>query len=397
MKQDWEIKELGEVANFSQGIQVGLEQHLTYPKEGYVRFIRIVDYTQNTDDIRYVPNPGEKYFVNEDDIVMVRYGTPGLIGRGKAGVIANNLFKIKIERKDLTNDYLTLFLSQDYIQNYLSTQGSATMPALNFGQLKTVKIRFPPIQEQQRIVDILDEAFAVIAKAKANAEQNLKNAKELFESYLQGVFDNKDENWEEKRLEEVCIKITDGSHNPPKGIDFSEYLMLSSKNVNNDFIDLNSPRYLKKDDFVSENKRTEVIEGDVLLTIVGTIGRVAVVSIEHKYFTLQRSVAVLKPNKEFILSRFLMYSLQNVHEMLNENARGVAQKGLYLNQIRSLVISIPKLKTQKSIIEKLDYLSVETKKLEAIYQQKINDLEELKKSILQKAFSGELKTNTVAV
>jgi len=169
MKQGWEVKTLGEVASFSQGIQVGLEQHLTEPKEGYVRFIRIVDYTQNTDDIRYVPNPGEKYFVSEDDIVMVRYGTPGLIGRGKSGVIANNLFRIKIERKDLTNDYLTLFLSQDDIQNYLSTQGSVTMPALNFGQLKTVEVKFPPLPEQQRIVAIIDACFAAIATAKANA------------------------------------------------------------------------------------------------------------------------------------------------------------------------------------------------------------------------------------
>jgi type I restriction enzyme S subunit len=109
MTQGWNIKKLGEIASFSQGIQVGLEHHLTKPKEGYVRFIRIVDYTQNTDDIRYVPNPGEKYFVNGDDIVMVRYGTPGLIGRGKIGVIANNLFRIKIERNDITNDYLSLF------------------------------------------------------------------------------------------------------------------------------------------------------------------------------------------------------------------------------------------------------------------------------------------------
>ncbi|MDO9153526.1 MAG: restriction endonuclease subunit S, partial [Paludibacter sp.] len=189
MKKGWEIKKLGEVATFSQGIQVGLEQHLTEPKNGYVRFIRIIDYTQNTDDIRYVPNPGEKYFVNENDIVMVRYGTPGLIGRGKSGVIANNLFRIKIERKELSNDYLSLFLSQDSIQNYLSTQGSATMPALNFGQLKTVEVKFPPLPEQQRIVSILDEAFSVIERSRNNAEQNLKNAKELFESYLQGVFE----------------------------------------------------------------------------------------------------------------------------------------------------------------------------------------------------------------
>jgi len=118
MKNNWQTKKLGEIATFSQGIQVGLEKQLTKPQEGYVRFIRIIDYTQNTDDIRYISNPGEKYFVNDDDIVMVRYGTPGLIGRGKAGVIANNLFKITLERKDMSNDYLSLYLSQKHIQNY---------------------------------------------------------------------------------------------------------------------------------------------------------------------------------------------------------------------------------------------------------------------------------------
>ena len=268
----------------------------------------------------------------------------------------------------------------------------SSIPQLTVPMIRDYEIPLPPLPEQQRIVATLDEAFAAIAKAKANAEQNLKNAKELFESYLQELFENKGEGWEEKRLEEICFKITDGSHNPPKGIDYSEYLMISSKNVNNDFIDLDSPRYLKKEDFISENKRTEVIEGDVLLTIVGTIGRVAVVTNEHKYFTLQRSVAVLKPKKDFISSRFLMFSLRNIFEELNENARGVAQKGLYLNQIRSLEISIPKLKTQQIIVEKIDFLLAETKKLESIYQQKINYLEELKKSVLQKAFSGELKT-----
>ena len=74
MREGWEIKSIGDIATFSQGIQVGLKLHEKSAKEGYVRFIRIVDYTQDTDDIRYVKDPGEKYFVTEDDIVMVRYG-----------------------------------------------------------------------------------------------------------------------------------------------------------------------------------------------------------------------------------------------------------------------------------------------------------------------------------
>jgi len=184
----WEEKTLGEIASFSQGIQVGLEQHLTEPKTGYVRFIRIVDYTQNTEDIRYVPDPGEKYFVKEDDIVMVRYGTPGLIGRGKAGVIANNLFKITIENNALSKDFLCLCLSQKHIQTYLSTQGSATMPALNFGQLNTVSINFPSLKEQTKIVEKLDSLSTETKKLEAIYQQKINDLEELKKSVLQKAF-----------------------------------------------------------------------------------------------------------------------------------------------------------------------------------------------------------------
>ncbi len=147
--------------------------------------------------------------------------------------------------------------------------------------------------------------------------------------------------WVVKRLGDICSKITDGSHNPPRGIDNSDYVMLSSKNVLDDLITLDKPRFLSEVDFEQENKRTDVRKGDVLLTIVGTIGRVAVVPSGLPKFTLQRSVAVLKNNKDFISSRFLMFSLNNILAHLNSVARGVAQKGIYLKTLRELSLSIP--------------------------------------------------------
>ena len=186
---EWEEKKLGDVSIFSQGIQVGLKKHLTYPKDGYVRFIRIIDYTQNTDDIRYVPNPGKKYYVNENDIVMIRYGTPGLIGRGKSGVIANNLFRIKINVKSISNDFLVLYLSQRKIQKKLSTQGSATMPALNFRQLKTVIIYYPKsTSEQKQIVQKLDQLQGKTKKLEAIYQQKIDDLEELKKSILQKAF-----------------------------------------------------------------------------------------------------------------------------------------------------------------------------------------------------------------
>uniref|UniRef100_UPI0040478FFF restriction endonuclease subunit S n=1 Tax=Algoriphagus sp. TaxID=1872435 RepID=UPI0040478FFF len=187
--EGWEEKTLGEVAKFSQGIQVGLEHHISEPKNGYVRFIRIIDYTQETEDIRFVPDPGQKYFVNKDDVVMVRYGSPGMIGRGKEGVIANNLFKITIEKTGLSNDFLCLCLSQKHIQSFLSTQGSATMPALNFGQLKNVLIDFPSsIEEQHSIVRQLDALRTETQRLEAVYQQKLADFEELKKSILQKAF-----------------------------------------------------------------------------------------------------------------------------------------------------------------------------------------------------------------
>jgi type I restriction enzyme, S subunit len=397
MKQGWEIKTLGEVATFSQGIQVGLEQHLTEPKDGYVRFIRIIDYTQNTDDVRYVPNPGEKYFVNENDIVMVRYGTPGLIGRGKAGVIANNLFRIKIERKDLTNDYLTLFLSQDDIQNYLSTQSSATMPALNFGQLKTVEVKFPPLPEQQRIVAILDEAFAAIAKAKANAEQNLKNAKELFESYLKGVFENKGEGWEEKMLKDIGIAQTGTTPKTADKENYGDFIPF----IKPADIDIKGNGEIRYDnDGLSEQglkNGRKMLEGSILMVCIGaTIGKVGFVD---RDVSCNQQINSLTVKKEFS-TKFIYYALstKGFFEQVIHNSAQATLPIINKGKWETLTVSFPKSKIeQETIVNKFDEILIETKKLEAIYKQKINDLEELKKSVLQKTFNGELKTNAVAV
>jgi type I restriction enzyme S subunit len=172
--------------------------------------------------------------------------------------------------------------------------------------------------------------------------------------------------------------------------------MLSSRDIYEEQIHFNKPRYLSKKDFESENKRTAIQAGDVLLTIVGTIGRVAVVPTEFPNFTLQRSVAVLKPNNHIINSYFLKFILQNSLSLLISESRGAAQKGIYLNQLKMIKISIPLISKQHQIVKMLDLLFEETKKLESLYLQKLNDLEELKKSVLLKAFNGELRTSKIS-
>ena len=178
------------------------------------------------------------------------------------------------------------------------------------------------------------------------------------------------------KLGEGCIQITDGSHNPPSGVEQSEYLMLSSKNIDDDFITLDSPRFLSHSDYIAENKRTTVSEGDLLMTIVGTIGRVAIVPAGLNGICLQRSVAVIKPNKEIINNRYLMYQLQNMRSFLEKEARGVAQKGIYLKQVSQLDIKLPELEQQKQIVKVLDKVT----ELISLRKQQLTKLDELVKA-----------------
>lgn len=388
----WEMKTLGEVSAFSQGIQVGLKNHITKPKDGYVRFIRIIDYTQNTEDIRYVPNPGEKYFVDEDDIVMVRYGSPGLIGRGKSGVIANNLFRIKINVENLTNDYLSHFLSQHKIQKYLSSQGSATMPALNFGQLKTVDVLFPKsIPQQKQIVATLNKAFAAIDSAKANAEQNLQNAKELFESYLHNVFENKGDDWEEKTLEQIADDFGRGKskHRPrnDKKLYGGNYPFIQTGDIRN------SEHFIT--DFSQTYNETGLAQsklwpkGTICITIAANIAETGILSFDACF--PDSVIGIVVDSKQAKID-YVEYLLQYFKVNIQSLSQGSAQENINLGTFEGKLFPFASLEEQIKIVQKLDFLSTKCKKLESIYTQKTTDLEELKKSVLQKAFSGQLNT-----
>lgn len=161
-----EYKKLGEICRLRQGFQVPVNEQSTEYREGYVRFLRIVDYTQNTDDIRYVPDNPKYYCVKPDDIVMVRYGAAGEIGFGIEGVIANNLFLIE-PIIPINKKFLIYYLSQKKIKTELSSKSSSTaMPAINFKTVKNIDIPILSLEKQAEIVSKLDKINSVITLLK---------------------------------------------------------------------------------------------------------------------------------------------------------------------------------------------------------------------------------------
>ena len=193
--------------------------------------------------------------------------------------------------------------------------------------------------------------------------------------------------WELTTLGEVCHKITDGSHNPPKGKE-SGMIMISGRNVTDVGIDLQKVRYISEEEFALENKRTDVKPGDVLLTIVGTIGRTLVFPEDFPKVTFQRSVAVLKPN-DILDPFFLSYCFKSpkCQDYFNNNSRGVAQKGIYLKQLKNIQIPIPPLPEQNRIVAKLEQAFTAIDQAKSNVERNLQNANDLFQSELNMIFS----------
>ncbi|WP_416632378.1 restriction endonuclease subunit S [Acinetobacter baumannii] len=195
--------------------------------------------------------------------------------------------------------------------------------------------------------------------------------------------------WLSTTIGDICTKVTDGSHNPPKATD-SGLPMLSAKNIHHGLIDFDEEhRLIPNDEFEVENKRTQIAKDDVLLTIVGALGRTAVVQSDIPRFTLQRSVAVLRP---LIDPRYFRYCLESpsFQKQILDNAKGTAQKGVYLKTLKSLEINIAPLAEQKIIADKLDTLLAQVESIKARLERITEILKQFRQSVLAAAVSGKL-------
>jgi len=268
--------------------------------------------------------------------------------------------------------------------------------ARHYRLLKEIRIPLPPLPEQQRLVTILDEVFAALATAKENAAKNRQNARELFESVLHGVFANRGVGWEERKLGEITTKI--GSGATPLGGEKSYKTegisLIRSLNVHD-------MRFRYKDlAFIDKNQADKlsnvVVEvGDVLLNITGaSVARCSVVPENVLPARVNQHVSIIRLMEDEMVPEFLHYGLiskEYKDQLLKTGEKGGStRQAITKAEIENFSVRYPPLPEQRAIVAKLDALSAETKKLEAIYQQKLANLEELKQSVLRKAFRGEI-------
>jgi len=256
-------------------------------------------------------------------------------------------------------------------------------------------VRFPQsLAEQQRIVGLLDEAFEGLATAKANAEKNLQNARALFESHLQSVFTQRGPGWVEKRLEEVCERITKGSSPKWQGISYVDapgILFVTSENVGEYDILLEQPKYVEEK-FNAKDKKSILKNGDVLTNIVGaSIGRTAVFD-RDDVANINQAVCLIRCEPHLLNNHYLTYLLNSpvFKQVLHDNEVNNARANLSLGFFSQLPVPMPPIPKQNEIVAKLDAFREETQRLARLYERKHAALEALKKSLLHQAFTGEL-------
>ena len=198
------------------------------------------------------------------------------------------------------------------------------------------------------------------------------------------------ESWEWCRLSEICIKLVDGAHNPPKGEDNkTDYIMASSTNINNDtLVELEKVRYLSKENFISENARTNLKIGDILLTTVGTLGRSCVYDNDLK-LCFQRSVTVITT---LLFNHYLknFFDSNFFQEIMIKEGTGTAQKGFYLNQLSNVLIPVPPIDEQKRISEYISQLSALIKNVDNNKIILYNLIKKTKAKVLDLAIRGKL-------
>lgn len=278
--------------------------------------------------------------------------------------------------------------TEDFLGAMEQLQKGASYPAVTDADVRAQKILFPPLLEQRRIVGILDKAFDAIAIAKANAEKNLRNVRALFESHLNEVFTKRGEGWVEKRLDDVC-----GFQNgfAFKSSTFKETgsPILRISNIQDGKVDTEKLVFFDPKDYNENLDRYRIMDDDLLIAMSGaTTGKLGF-NTESTVFYLNQRVGKFEPGKS-LNKRFLFYYLSTkVEENLHISA-GAAQPNLSTEQIKCFVLPLPSIEKQSMVVAVLESLATETQRLESIYQRKLVALDELKKSLLHQAFSGEL-------
>lgn len=291
----------------------------------------------------------------------------------------------------LNRHYLVYWLlSEQTVARINATCTGTRMPRANMAAVMSFDFPIPPLDEQQRIVRVLVEAFDAIAAAKANAELNLANAEALFESRLNSIVANRGPGWAEVKIDEVIRFIDYRGKTPAKTS--SGLRLITAKNVKMGFLQREPEEFVAPSSYDSWMTRGIPSKGDVLFTTEAPLANVAQLDTEDKVVFAQR-IIVMQPEPKKLDTTFLKYLLLSgpIQKLIHAQGTGATATGIKASLLKLIPICFPSsLSEQLNLVATLDSLSKQTKRLESLYTRKLTALDELKQSLLHQAFAGEL-------
>jgi type I restriction enzyme S subunit len=386
MKKGWQTRRLGDVAeviagqspegSFYNSSGDGLPFYQG-KKEFGERFIGPP--TTWTSQITKIALKGDVLMSVRAPVGPVNFATEkSCIGRGLAAIRGGG---------SLDRNFLFYFLLSK--QDEISGTEGAVFASINKAEIQKINIPLPPLPEQQRLVRILDEAFEGIAIATANAEKNLHNARALFESYLEAVFRQWGEGWAQKTLKQISTTFGRGKskHRPrnEKKLYGGKYPFIQTGDIRNadHFITEYSQTYSEAG--LAQSKLWP--KGTICITIAANIAETGILGFDACF--PDSVIGVIANPKEADVG-FVEYLLQSFKVRIQAKGKGSAQANINMGTFENERFPFPSTTEQKQIVTKLDSLHAETQRLETIYRRKLAALDELKKSLLHQAFTGEL-------
>ena len=394
MKSEWKTTKLCDICTFHNGLWKGKKP--PYTKAG---IIRNTNFTKNGNlDYSDIPilDVETKQLVSRQlqfgDIIIEKSGGGPKQPVGRVAIFtkkdrvysfSNFTSVIRIKNfSEVSFEYLHRYLYYFYISgNTEQMQSHSTgIRNLDFNKYKNLNIPIPPLSEQKRIVSILDDIFKDAEKAKEIAEKNLQNAKDLFESYMENVFSNPGEGWESGLLGDLCSFYNGKAHE--KCIDAKgKYIVVNSK-----FIATEGAEYKK-----TNNNLFPLQVNDIVMVMSDVPNGKALAKCylidQNNLYSLNQRICAIRSNQ--FLPKFLFFQLnRNKHFLQFDNKEN--QTNLRKNDILACRLYKPAMAIQQEIANKLDIMKTDSDNIENKYLSEMRNIESLKKSVLNKAFSGEL-------
>ena len=392
----WEWKTLSDIFNIERGGSPRpIKDYITYDEDG-INWIKISDATKG--DGKYIESTEQKIkpsglkntrLVVDGDFIMsnsMSFGKPYIVKTKGAIHDGWLLMREKIEKTD--KDFFYYLLSSNYMYEQFSSKASGTtVKNLNIDMVKTTNIPLPPFEEQKRIVAKLDNLFAKIDKAIALHQKNIDEADIFMASVLNDVFVELEEKYEKKILGNLTKTTSGGTPSRNQKSYWNGTIgWLKSGELNDGYI-------TEVEEYITEeglNKSSAKLfpKGTLLIAMYGaTVGRLGILKI--KTTTNQAICGILNDKKEFE-TLYMFYFLKKSREKMIKDSFGGAQPNISQTYIKELEIPLPPLQTQQKVVSYLDEISQKMEKIKNLQKEKMQSLKELKASILDKAFKGEL-------